>query len=226
MGMEGRQSNMYDKLLQLPLFQGMSEKDWSHVVGHTRFDFERLGAGVTTIREGDRCTSICFLIKGQLFGESVADDHSYKVIETYHAPFILQPENLFGLTQRYSQSFTTSTPCELLRINKEDVLKISDNFEVFRINLLNIITTYAQRHARRPWHVPPVTLRGKIIRFVNDRCRIPAGHKLVVIKMEQMATMIGVSRLNLSRELHLMEEEGLIALRRGQIEVFSLQKLL
>lgn len=224
--MEERRSNMYDRLLQLPLFQGMSEKDWSYVVGHTRFEFERTGARVTTIREGDRCTGICFLIKGQLFGESVADDHSYKMIEIYHAPFILQPENLFGLTQRYSQTFTTATSCEFLRLSKEETLKISDNFEVFRINLLNIITTYAQRHARRPWHVPPITIRRKIIHFVSDRCRVPAGNKQLFIKMEQMASMIGVSRLNLSRELHAMEHEGLIALRRGGFEVFSLQNML
>ena len=217
---------MYDKLLQLPLFQGMSERDWSYVVGHTRFEFERIGTGITPIREGDRCTSICILIKGQLLGESIADDHSYKVIETYHAPFILQPENLFGLTQRYSQSFTTATSCEFLKLSKEEALKISDNFEVFRINLLNIITTYAQRHSRRPWHVPPVTLRSKIIRFVSDRCRIPVGHKLVCIKMEQLASLIGVSRLNLSRELHAMEHEGLIRLRRGEFEIFSLQDML
>lgn len=224
--MPEKQTNMYDKLLQLPLFQGMSERDWSYVVGHTRFEFERVGSDTTIIREGDRCTDLCILIKGQLFGESIADDHSYKVTETYHAPFILQPENLFGLTQRYSQSYTTDTSCEFLRLSKEETLKISDNFEVFRINLLNIITTYAQRHARRPWHVPPVTLRGKIIRFVSERCRIPAGRKLVVIKMEQLASMIGASRLNLSRELHAMEDEGLITLRRGEFEIFALQNML
>lgn len=217
---------MYDKLLQLPLFQGMSERDWSYVVGHTRFEFERINIGVTPIREGDRCDSMCILIKGELLGESVSDDHSYKVIETYHAPFIIQPENLFGLTQRYSQSFSTATPCEFLRLSKEEALKISDNFEIFRINLLNIITTYAQRHARRPWHVPPVMIRDKIIRFVSERCRIPAGHKQVVIKMEQLASLIGESRLNLSRELHALENEGLIALRRGEFEIFALQNLL
>lgn len=224
--MQEKQSNMYDKLLQLPLFQGMSEHDWSYVVGHTRFEFERTNTGIIVINEGDRCTNLRILIKGELLGESIADDHSYKVIETYHAPLILQPENLFGLTQRYSQNFTTATSCEFLKLSKEETLKISDNFEVFRINLLNIITTYAQRHARRPWHVPPVTLRGKIIRFVSDRCRIPAGHKLVVIKMAQLASMIGVSRLNLSRELHAMENEGLIILRRSEFEIFALQNIL
>ena len=224
--MQEKASNMYDKLLQLPLFQGMSERDWSYVVGHTRFEFERINIGVTPIREGDRCDSMCILIKGELLGESVSDDHSYKVIETYHAPFIIQPENLFGLTQRYSQSFSTATPCEFLRLSKEEALKISDNFEIFRINLLNIITTYAQRHARRPWHVPPVMIRDKIIRFVSERCRIPAGHKQVVIKMEQLASLIGESRLNLSRELHALENEGLIALRRGEFEIFALQNLL
>ncbi len=217
---------MYGRLLQLPLFQGMNESDMSRIVGHMRFEFERIEAGITTIHDGDRCTCLCILIKGELLGATTADDHSYKVIESYHSPLVLQPENLFGLTQRYNQTYTTLTPCEFLRISKEETLKISDNFEIFRINLLNIITTYAQRHARRPWHVPPATLRGKFVRFVSDRCRIPAGHKRIIIKMDQLASLIGSSRLNLSRELHKMEQEGLISLKRGEIEVYSLQKIL
>ena len=136
--MQEKQSNMYDKLLQLPLFQGMSEHDWSYVVGHTRFEFERTNTGITIIHEGDRCTNLRILIKGELLGESIADDHSYKVIETYHAPLILQPENLFGLTQRYSQNFTTATSCEFLKLSKEDTAEWAEEIKKVIDTLRNV----------------------------------------------------------------------------------------
>lgn len=216
---------MYDKLLQLPLFQGLSGNDWAYVAGHTIFEFRRYHAGETLIHEGDRCRHLLFLIKGKLQATATADDRSYQIVETYTAPFILQPENLFGLTQRYTQTFKAQTNCEFLLLSKDEVVKLSDNFEVFRINLLNMITTLAQRLASRTWHVPPITLREKIARFVTDRCRIPAGHKFLQIKMERLAELVGASRLNVSRELHKMEQEGLVNLRRSEIEIFALQDL-
>ena len=43
---------IYDKLLQFPLFQGMSRDDLEIVAGHTRFGFMKLGAGKTVVKSG------------------------------------------------------------------------------------------------------------------------------------------------------------------------------
>jgi hypothetical protein len=54
----------------------------------------------------------------------------------------------------------------------------------------------------------------------------PAGEKTLNIKMETLATLIAESRLNVSRELNAMQQEGLISITRGIIRVPALEKLL
>ena len=81
--------------------------------------------------------------------------------------------------------------------------------------------------ARRfPWRIKPKDIRHKIVRFIETRCLRPAGEKLVCIKMERLSDEIGESRLNVSRELNAMNAEGAISLRRGEIKVFALEKLI
>lgn len=220
------QYNMSEKLLQLPLFQGLSSSDLSHAMGHTRLEFIQGREGEALIEENEPCDSLCFLMKGTIHVTTWCDDYSYSVTEELSAPDILQPESLFGLNQRYSQTFVAATDCHLLKISKVEVLRLADHHEIFRTNLLNILTTQTQRLSRRVWHPYPVRLRDKIVRFVMDRCRKPAGKKIVCIKMQQLAVMIGESRLNVSHALHSMEQEGLIMMSRGRIEIPAFQKLI
>ena len=42
---------IYDKLLQFPLFQGMSRDDLELVAGHTRFGFVKVSQGKTVVKE-------------------------------------------------------------------------------------------------------------------------------------------------------------------------------
>ena len=46
-------SNIYERLLELPLFQGMSMADLTTAVGQTPFGFHKYDAGVQIIAEGD-----------------------------------------------------------------------------------------------------------------------------------------------------------------------------
>ena len=43
-------SKVINRLLELPLFQGISTADLSEIAGHTRFGFTKLSAGKTIVR--------------------------------------------------------------------------------------------------------------------------------------------------------------------------------
>ena len=67
---------IFDKLLQFSLFQGMSRDDLELVAGHTRFGFVKVPQGKTVVKEGMACTHLFFLINGTVRVESCSDDHS------------------------------------------------------------------------------------------------------------------------------------------------------
>ncbi|MBP5356237.1 MAG: Crp/Fnr family transcriptional regulator [Prevotella sp.] len=217
---------IFEKLLMLPLFQGMSSSEITSVAGKTKFAFHRVAKGKKVVSEGDPCQNLLFLLEGSLQVTSRADDNSYSMVEELAAPDVIQPERIFGLTQRYSKTFVALTECRLVSVSKAEMLRLSEEHMIFQLNLLNIISTQSQRITHQPWRVRPQGIRNKIIRFVETHSMRPAGEKTLNIKMETLATHIAESRLNVSRELNAMQQEGLISITRGIIRVPALEKLL
>lgn len=216
---------IYDKLLELPLFIGIGSGDLSEIVDTTKFDFHKLERGTALVKDNDKCSVLYFLMDGRMKVESRADDNSYSIEEEVAAPAVIQPERLFGLMHYHSKTYTAKTDCNLLSIDKNEVLKLSDNYLIFRLNFFNIISTQAQRGSRVPWQRQPEDIREKFFGFLKMRCITPAGPKTVHIKMQDLANEIHESRLNVSRMLNGLQAEGLITLARSLIHIPLLEKL-
>ena len=219
-------STIYDRLLLLPLFQGMSSADLTALSGTTKFSFQRYEAGKTVVSEGDVCDHLCFLMNGELRVTAEADDHSYTLTETMHAPDILQPERIFGLTQRFTRTFTTLTECNCMTLQKSEVIRLANEYDVFRINLFNVISAQSHHLQRHLWHPQPDTLDQRIVRFIVERSLRPAGAKTLHIKMMRLAHELNDSRLNVSRALNRLQTSGLLQLHRGRIEIPALEQLI
>lgn len=217
---------LHNSLQQLPLFQGMSNADLTNIIEHTKFGFLKVLNGRVVIQDNEVCTNLVFLLNGKLRVQSISDDHSYKVIETIQAPAILQPERLFGLTPRYTSAFIAAGNVNLMTLDKDEAVFLTNKFIVFRINLFNLLTTQTQKVMRRTWRKRPKDTRQRIIRFIENRCLRPAGDKEIQIHMETLADEINEGRLNVSKVLNTMEDEGLIKLHRGSIYIPALEKLL
>lgn len=213
------------RLATLPLFQGMSRDDLEHVASHTPFFFARYNKNKPLIQDGDACQRLHFLIRGSLVATHYSDNHTYSLSETVNAPEVLQIEHLFGLHQHYSRSFFTRTDCMLVSLDKADVVRLADEYLIFRLNLLNMLSTRCQRVARNPWHARPADRRALIVQFIEERCLRPAGEKWLAIKMERLAAELNDSRRHISATLRSMERDGLIILRRGLIRVPAMELL-
>lgn len=216
----------HDQLLQFPLFQGMSRDDLSQVAGHTRFDFVKFGVGHQIFKEDDACTRLCFLLSGTLQVEAHAHDHSYSVVEQANAPFMLELEAIFGYNQRYTHSFVAQTDVSLVSIDKSEVVRLCEDFLIFRLNLLNMFATHAQKQARNHWRSTPLSLRDHLVRFFSARVLRPAGPKTFNILMTTLAKEVNDSRLDVSRVLNQMQADGLLTLHRGRIEIPQMERLL
>ena len=217
---------IYDKLLQFPLFQVMSRDDLEIVAGHTRFGFQKVSSGKSIVRVGDNCTQLFFLINGSVKVRTYADDYGYSVEEQISAPYILQLEAVFGYHQRYTHEFVAATDANFLTIDKEEVIRLSEDFLVFRLNLLNTFATQTQKQFRYSWYRLPQSLKERVIRFLTSHCLYPAGHKVFYILMTRLADELNESRLNVSRVLNQMQYDGLIVLSRGKIDIPQLERLL
>ena len=217
---------LYDHLLQFPLFQGMSRDNLAQMAGHTKFGFMKCAIGQTIVREDDACTQLYFLLSGKLRFETRSDDRSYRVIEQLEAPYMFQAEAVFGYNQRFTHTVTAIMESSFITIDKDELLRLSEDFLVFRLNLLNLYATQAQKLLRQPWRHRPESLSDRIVRFLVHHCVYPAGPKTIHILMIQLAAEVGDSRLDVSRVLNQLQRDGLLHLHRGRIEVPQMERLI
>ena len=221
-----KNTNIFDKLRQLPLFLGMNQEDIALVAGSTKFDFTTLEADEDIVKEGEPCDRLWFLLNGKVMTTACADDHSYKITEYIDAPNVLQPEHIFGLHQYYTRSFKTVTACNMMSISRNEVVKLTSEQDIFRINVLNMMAYQSQKLQRQLWHKKPSSLEQRIINFITDRCMYPAGRKVISIAMSCLAKELNDTRLNISKALNHFQQLGLIKLNRKLIEIDHLEELI
>lgn len=217
---------IYAKLLQLPFFQGIDRDELEAMASKIRFDFQKYDEGAWIARENDRCATLTLVMTGSVEAEAISADHSYSLRELIDAPCAIEPERIFGLRQHLARGYRATTPCNVLRLQKDDVLRLCAQSLVFELNVLNTISTSAQRAGSAFWRTPPTTIPRKIATFVAHRSLRPAGPKTLSIRLTDLGSAIGESRLNVSRSLHGLEAQGLVALARQTIIIHRLEQLL
>ena len=99
--------------------------------------------------EGEKCNRLALVTSGQAKSIAHADDRSYTFEENVAAPYMLQPECVFGLHTHYTRTFIATKTCDTVEIDKNDLMRISDEFIIFRMNLINYISALSQKATRK-----------------------------------------------------------------------------
>ena len=217
---------MYDTLLSLPLFQGMSQADFNSLLQKIRLDFVRYEEGGSIISAGDRCKSFAFLINGTVESSREGMDGSISFMEQIDAPFLIEPYSMFGRMGSYQRSYTAVTPCSFLMVDKQYIYTELGKYNICRMNLLNILSGRVQQLDSHLWTLEGASLRDRIIRFIKGLSDTQTGIKKLSIKMNDLAVLMDATRLNVSRELNALEAQGLISLRRKEIFIPALENLI
>ena len=217
--------SMYDNLLQLPLFQGLCKDDFTTIIEKVKFHFLNYKENDIIRQQGDPCNQLVFLLSGELTMKVADEEEGYTLSETLQAPHIIEPYSLFGMSTRYTATYLAKTDATLLTIDKAYVYTELNNYEIFRLNFLNILSNRIQVSHKKLWSNHMRSLKEKFVYFLLDRCQKPQGDKVLHITMEELARIINETRINVSRMLNDMQQQGLVQLRRKEIHIPALEKL-
>ena len=216
---------LYDSLQSSPLFQGLTSDNLLQIIGQTKFTFRKIAAGDIIKKEGEQCNRLALVVNGQAKSIAYADDHGYSIEENVAAPYTLQPECMFGLQLHYTRTFIATTTCDIVEIDKDDLMRISDEFIIFRMNLVNYISALSQNTTRKLWHPIPADAHDRIVHFIKTHCSSPTGPKTMRIKMTRLAQETGLGRRAVSEILNTMQDENLLTFSRGIIEINHIEAL-
>ena len=125
----------------------------------------------------------------------------------------------------YTASYRAQTAVHVLTIDKSYLFTELNKYEIFWLNLLNILSNRCQRTYEKIWNNHIGDLNEKFVNFIALRSQTQRGEKTLQVTMEDLAGLINETRINLSRLLNELQDKNLVQLKRKEIHIPSFEEL-
>lgn len=214
---------MYEKLLQLPLFQGMTIENMTNVVGKVRMHFSKVDIGDNIVNKGDDCNQLLYILSGEV--EKTTSNDVCTLHEFVVGPYLVEPASLYGLSPKFRSTYTALTPVTILSIGKSFVRNELFNYNIFTLNFVNTLSRQVQRNNDRLWRIIPSSPENVIKQFILSRCESFEGPKIVSISTHDLAAAINLSDRATDLGIKSLVAKSLIAIDKGSILVEDVNKL-
>ena len=217
---------MYEILMGLPLFNGVSRERMTEIVGNTKFHFLKYLEGETIIAAGNPCTHIMFIISGSARVSITNVTGRFTVSQTLEAPDVISPEYLFGMSSTSPCSVVANEPVGILQIDKNDYLHILNSDRVFLYNFLNTLSTKAQKGVEGILALTTGALDQRLAYWIIALTQRSGKNITMTCKTRDLYSLFGVQRSSFMATLDAMKEQGYIDYEPGVIYIKSRKGLL
>lgn len=218
--------NMYEVLISLPLFAGVSYERMLEVVGSTKFHFLKYMPGEVFIRPGEPCTHLKFIISGSARLSIANSDERFVVSQTLEAPNVIAPDYIFGRSTVYPCTATAITRTGILQIAKADYLKILNSDSIFLFNFLNNLSMNAQKAVDGVLSVAAGSLEERIAFWIIALTQPGSVDVVMSCRQRDLYSVFGVQRASFIKALDGMKDRGLIDYTSTEIRVNDRRELI
>ena len=215
---------MYTELTQLPLLQGMNATDLATIQKEAHIFNTQ--SGHTFCKQGKICSSLVFIIKGSVTRRTVSPKGDFEFEETVQAPWVIEPESLYGLHCTYSSDYTSTEICTLMTLSKQEIAKLFTKNDIFRMTYLNLLSASLQRNRQDTIRPYTSCAEKRLLHFMESLSSFHFGSKKIKIKMEDLAEYMNETRLRISRILNKWQNLNLIQLQRKEIHIPRFENLI
>lgn len=218
--------SMYEKLMELPLFQGVSRDKLSLLIEKTPFHFVKYTQGQQIIAENDLCTHIRFIISGDVQMDISNVNKRVSLSETISGPDVIGADYLFGKNTYYPFNATALTDCGILQIVKADFINILMSDEIFLFNILNLLSRNSQKSVFGLMALSTGSIAERLAFIITSLTQRGSKNIKLSYRQKDLCSILGVQRSSLINALEKMKEDDVIDYTMTEIKVNSRDKLL
>lgn len=218
-------NSMYENLMTLPLFKGISYSRLSEIVGNTRLAFLKYLPGEQMLNAGEPCTHIKFIISGRARLTIRNENDRVRVGQTLTAPAVISPDFLFGRNTLYPATATAIDTVSIMRIDKKDFIPLLQRDEIFLFNYLNILSTNAQKAVDGVLSLTSGSLEERIAFWIIALTQMDSDEIVLTAKQKDLYSLFGVQRSSFIASLDSMKARGILDYTSTEIRVRSRRAL-
>lgn len=176
-------------------------------------------------RQGDLCDALNILMSGSVKTEMITENGNLLGIEIINAPRPLAPAFLFSGNNRFPVDVTTLEEVEILRIPKDEVLRLMTSQPDFLQQFLTHNANRTQFLTNRLQLLSIKTIKGKIAHFLLEQSDLQGDTFQIQRNQTELADFFGVARPSLARSLSEMVDEGIISINKKEYTILNRNKM-
>lgn len=176
-------------------------------------------------RQGDLCDALNILIMGSVKTEMITENGNIMGIEIIKAPRPLAPAFLFSSNNRFPVDVITLEEVEILRIPKNEVVRLMTLRPDFMQQFLTHNANRTQFLTNRLQLLSIKTIKGKIAHFLLEQADEYGDSFVLNRNQTELADFFGVARPSLARSISEMIQDGIIAYAKREYKILDYKKL-
>ncbi len=219
-------NSMYQQLMQLPLFQGVSADSITQLVEKLPFHFLKYRNGEQILQAGDACTHIKFIVSGTVRLETPCKYLKVSLVQTLSTPNVLAPEYLFGRGTVYPYTAVADGSCGILQLRKSDYIKMINSDKVFLFNILNYLSSGSQRGVDSFLSIKDGSVAERLATLM-DMLTISGAYDIVLrFKQKDLCTLLSTQRTTLVASLDKLSEQEILEYDSNELRVLDFRGLM
>lgn len=218
-------NSMYELLMDMPLFQGISHEKISELIEKIKFNFLKYLNNEQFITANDPCRQLKFLIAGKAKIELFNRNHRIRITESISGPNVIGAEYLFGKTTAYPYNVYADSEAGILQIEKTDYLKILKSDSIFLFNMLNFLSRNSQTPMEAVLSLTSGSIAERFAFWVTSLTYKNATDIIIHCKQKDMYTMLGIQRSSFMATLNELKDNGFLDFSSTEIHITDREKL-
>ena len=219
-------NSMYQQLMQLPLFPGVSTDKITSLVEKLPFHFLKYRNGEPVLTAGDPCTHIKFIVSGKVRLVTPFANLRVSVSQTLSTPHVLAAEYLFGRETFYPYTATAEGPCGILQLLKSDYIKMVSSDKVFLFNILNYLSSGSQRSTSSALAVKDGSVAERLALQLDSLLVAGSTDVMLQYKQKDLCALLSTQRTTLISTLDKLAEEEIINYDSNNLVLLDRHKLM
>lgn len=212
-------TSMFEMLMNLPLFRGVSHTRLAEIVGDIKLHFLKYPAGEKIVRVGEPCDHLTFVISGAVQTYMENDSGRFAIYQTLKAPAVITPDFMFGRFTTYPCTAEALESTGILKISKQDFVNILGSDPVFMFNYLNTLSVNSQKSTRGILWLTNGSIDERLAFWIISLTQPGSTDIRLVCRKRDLCSLFGVQRATFEAGLKEMKERGLIEYSTREIFV-------
>ncbi|WP_195987367.1 Crp/Fnr family transcriptional regulator [Clostridium sp. D53t1_180928_C8] len=214
------------KIKKNQLFIGLNDDGIRNVLKEIKYYIKTYSKGEIIAHEDDECRSLSLVLFGTVEIQRLYSNGKYIVLSRLLEGEVFGEALVFSKSKTYPATVIALNECKVLFINKEDVLKICSYEEKVLENFISLLSDKVFILNSKIKSISFKSLRQKVINYILNEIKEQKSNSIILNNTkEEIASLLGIPRPSLSRELISLRDLGYIEFDRKIIRVLDVESL-